>query len=89
MTIEEIKELYKMIADRDDTIAVLYARIAELEAFQETWLCRRDKTGEANCQLETGSDLGDSITKSSFFRPTKSSGGTERSVVIDWSDLLS
>ena len=56
MTIEEIKELYKMIADRDDTIAVLYARIAELEAFQETWLCRRDKTGEANCQLETGSD---------------------------------
>ena len=31
MTIEEIKELYKMIADRDDTVAVLYARIAELE----------------------------------------------------------
>jgi len=32
MTIEETKELYKMIADRDDTVAVLYARIAELEA---------------------------------------------------------
>ena len=58
MTIEEIKELYKMIADRDDTVAVLYARIAELEAQVEKLKCCGNckhivydkQTGELSCE---------------------------------------